>query len=113
MERHLPPLPVRILVALIVLGTIGYFVFRSLNTTPKGPLDASGTIESVTVNVSPEIAGKVKDVLVAEGQAVKMGDPLLQLDDSLLAAQRTIAASSVASAYAAAKTAQNALTTAQ
>ena len=113
MNHKLLPLPVRILIALIVLSTIGYFVFRSLNPVENGQLKASGTIESVTVNISPEIAGKVKDVLVAEGQAVKMGDPLLSLDDSLLAAQQAIAASAVDSANAAVQTAQNAQTTAQ
>lgn len=113
MNHKLPPLPVRILVALIILSTIGYFVFRSLNPVESGQLNASGTIESVTVNVSPEIAGKVNDVLVAEGQPVKKGDPLLSLDDSLLTAQRAIAASAVDSANAAVQTAQNARTTAQ
>jgi len=33
------------------------------------------------------MAGKVKEVLVDEGQGVKKGDPLLVLDDSLLTAQ--------------------------
>src|SRR5215510_6633689 len=101
MNHKLPPLPVRILLALIVLSTIGYFVLRSLNPVESGQLKASGTIESVTVNVSPEMAGKAKEVLVAEGQSVKMSDPLLHLDDSLLTAQRTIAASAVDSANAA------------
>ena len=113
MERHLPPLPVRILVALIVLGTIGYFVFRSLNTTQKGPLDASGTIESVTVNVSPELAGRVVEVLAQEGQLVKTGDPLLRLDDSLLTAQRAVASAQLDSANSAVTTAEAALASAQ
>ena len=81
---HKPPIAVRIIVLLIVLSTIGYFAFRSLKPTDSGELKASGTIESVTVNVSPEMAGKVKEVLAGEGQPVKMGDPLLYLDDSLL-----------------------------
>ena len=113
MNHKLPPLPVRIVVMLIVIGTILYFSFRSANASDSGALKASGTIESVTINVSPEIAGKVKEVLVTEGQSVKAGNPLLHLDDSLLAAQRAIAASAVDSANAAAQTAQNALTTAQ
>jgi len=113
MNHKLPPLPVRILVALIVLSTIGYFVFRSWNPVEAGQLKASGTIESVTVNVSPEMAGKVKEVLVTEGQLAKADDPLLHLDDSLLSAQRTIAASAVDSANAVVQNAQNALTTAQ
>jgi len=113
MNNNFPPLPVRILVVLIVLGTIGYFGLRSLKPTDTGQLKASGTIESVTVNVSPELAGKVKEVLVTEGQSVKMGDPLLSLDDSLLTAQRAVASAQVDSAKAALNTAQAIYATAQ
>jgi len=113
MNNNFPPLPVRILVLVIVLSTIGYFGFRSLRPADTGDLKASGTIESVTVNISPEMAGKVKEVLVAEGQSVKAGDPLLSLDDSLLTAQRAVASAQVDSAKAALVTAQAAYETAQ
>src|SRR5215207_3231637 len=113
MNNNFPPLPVRILVLLIVLSTIGYFAFRSLKPTDDGLLKASGTIESVTVNISPEMAGKVKEVLAVEGQPVKAGDPLLSLDDSLLTAQRAVASAQVNSAKAALTTAQAAYDTAQ
>src|SRR6185436_11024952 len=98
MQHKLPPLPVRILVVLIVLSTIGYYAFRSLNPPDSGDLKASGTIESVTVNISPEMAGKVTEVLAEEGQPVKTGDPLLRLDDSLLASQRAVAVAQLNSA---------------
>lgn len=113
MNRHLPPLPVRIVVALIVLSTVGYYAFRALNPVESEQLKASGTIEAVTVNVSPEMAGKVKEALIGEGQPVKVGDPLLVLDDSLLVAQRAVAVSQLDSAKAGVQTAQNALTIAQ
>ena len=113
MNRHLPPLPVRIVVALIVLSTIGYYAFRALNPVESEQLKASGTIEAVMVNVSPEMAGKVKEVLVGEGQPVHMGDALLALDDSLLVAQRAVAVSQLDSASAGVQTAQNALSIAQ
>src|SRR5258706_1527774 len=113
MNNNFPPLPVRILVILIVLSAIGYYGFRSLKPASTGQLTASGTIESVTVNVSPEMAGKVKEVLVREGQPVKAGDPLLSLDDSLLTAQRAVASAQLDSAKAALTTAQAAYDTAQ
>jgi HlyD family secretion protein len=113
MDNKFPPLPVRILILLIVLSAIGYFAFRSLKTTDSGELKASGTIESVTVNVSPEMAGKVQDVLVEEGQAIRMGDPLLSIDSSLLTAQRAVASAQVDSANAALNSAQSAYDTAQ
>src|SRR6266508_4354418 len=112
MHNRRPPLPAIILVLALVVAGI-YYGIRTLNSTDNGQLTASGTIESVVVNVSPEMAGKVKDVLADEGQSVKTGDPLLSLDDSLLAAQRTVAQSGVDSARSALLTAQSAYDMAQ
>jgi len=113
MKNSFPPLPVRILVLVIVLSTIGYYAFRSLNPADDGQLKASGTIEAVVVNVSPEMAGKVNEVLAAEGQAVQADAALLSLDGSLLTAQRAVASAQVDSAKAALNTAQSAYDTAQ
>ena len=49
---------------------------------------AEGIIESAqtsgeNINVYPEVAGTVKEILVSEGQQVKAGEPLLQIDDSI------------------------------
>ena len=113
MERNLPPLPVRIVVVLLILGTIGYFAVRSLNKPETGQLAASGTIESASVNISPEMAGKVTEVLVDEGQSVKAGDPLLHLDDSLLQSEKQTAQAALEAASAGVQTAQVGLESAQ
>ena len=113
MNHKLPPLPVRIVIGLVVLSTILYYAFRSMSVEASGELKASGTIESVVVNVSPEMPGKVKDVLVDEGQLVRMGDPLLSLDESLLAAQKAVAQSGVDSAGSALLTVESAYAMAQ
>ncbi len=49
---------------------------------------AEGIVESAqtsgeNINMYPEVAGTVKEILVSEGQQVKAGDPLLRLDDSI------------------------------
>ena len=112
MQHKLPPVPVRILLVLvIVIG--GYYAVRSWPRSDNDALAASGTIEATIVNISPEMAGKVKEVLVVEGQSVQAGDPLLRLDDSLLAAQRAVAVSQLESANVGVQAAQNALGTAQ
>jgi len=113
MERNFPPLPVRILVAIIVLGSLAYFGIRSFSNNGNGQLDASGTIESVVVNVSPEMAGKVVEVLAVEGQPVSKGDPLLRLDDSLLLSEKQTAQATLDSANAAVQTAEIALESAK
>src|SRR5215207_342237 len=112
MKYKLPPVPVRILIVLtVVIG--GYYAIRSFRGNDDASLTASGTIEATVVNVSPEMAGKVSEVLAAEGQSVKAGVPLLSLDRSLLTAQRTVAQSGVDSARSALLTAQSAYNLAQ
>jgi len=49
---------------------------------------AEGIVESaqtsgVNINIYPEVAGTVKEILVSEGQQVKAGQPLLLIDDSI------------------------------
>jgi HlyD family secretion protein len=49
---------------------------------------AEGIVESAqtsgeNINMYPEVAGTVKEILVSEGQRVRAGDPLLRLDDSI------------------------------
>jgi multidrug resistance efflux pump len=112
MPHKLPPLPVRILLVLI-LAIGGYYAVRSLQRPESSALAASGTIEATVVNVSPEMAGKVKQVLVEEGQPIKMGDLLLMLDDTLLISQRAVAVAQLDAANAGVRSAQNALATAQ
>jgi len=112
MKHKLPPVPVRLLLVLIIVVG-GYYAIRSLQGNGDGALTASGSIEATTVNVSPEMAGKAKEVLAEEGQLVKTGDPLLVLDDSLMTAQREVAQSGVDYARSALLMAQSASNLAQ
>jgi HlyD family secretion protein len=107
MSHKRPPIPALIVVALFIIIT-AYFIVTQSFDSDNGALTASGTIESTVVSISPEMAGKVKEVLVEEGQAVKNGDPLLVLDESLLAVEREVALSGVDSAGSALAMAQSA-----
>jgi len=100
-------------VIVAVLVAAGYFGYRFFSNRSDGKLHASGTIEAVQVDVSPEMSGKVKAALAEEGQSVKTGDPLLNLDDSMVKAQRDVAQAAVDSANNALTSAQNAFETAQ
>ena len=112
MQHRRPPLPVIIFVIVLLAAGI-YYGVSTLNADGNGQLSASGTIEATVMNISPEMAGKVKEVFAGEGQAVKSGNPLLALDDSLLAAQRAVAQSAVDSARSALLTAQRSFDMAQ
>lgn len=67
----------------------------------NGRLTASGTISAREVSVSPELGGKVVEVLVIEGDAVESGSPLFRLENNVLQAQREQAAAAVQGAEAA------------
>ncbi len=51
-------------------------------------LEASGTVEAVSVLVGPEAPGRVMEVYVEEGAFVEQGEPLFSLDDEILRVQR-------------------------
>ncbi len=112
MNHKRPPVQAIVIVVLLIAVSV-YFIATQILSDKNGALTASGTIEATQVNVAPEMAGKVTEVLAEEGQAVASDDPLIQLDPSLLAAQRAVAAASLESAKAGAKTAQSGLSTAQ
>ncbi len=67
---------------------------------PQGDLVVSGFIEARSVDLSTEIGGRVAALPVEEGQVVRAGDVLINLDTDLLAAQREVLAAQVAIAEA-------------
>jgi multidrug resistance efflux pump len=112
MQHKRPPIVV-IIIILLAFAAGGYLGIRALLNKPDTSLTASGSIETVEVSVSPEMAGKVTDVLAVEGATVKAGEVLFRLDDTLLQAQRAVAAAALDSAQAAAITADRAQGTAR
>ncbi len=92
MNHKRPPVPV-IVVVLLILAASAYFIITQTMGGENGALTASGFIETTRVNIAPELAGKVTEVLVTEGQPVRQGDTLMRLDGSLLNAQREVASS--------------------
>jgi HlyD family secretion protein len=75
----------------------------SVSAASAGPLQSSGTIESVEVGVASEVSGRVSEVSVDEGQPVAAGDLLVRLDGRLLEAQRRSAKAAGEAAEAAAQ----------
>ena len=111
MNHKRPPVPAIVVILLLIAISIYFFVTQA-QSQQDGTLTASGTIETVNVNIAPELAGKVTEVLADEGDPVDADTPLLHLDDSLLTAQRAVAATQLDSAIAGFQTAQSALNTA-
>jgi len=105
-----------ILIILIIaaIAVVGYWYITTRSTTPLiTTLTGSGTVETTEVAISPEVAGRVVDVSVSEGDAVKAGDTLFKLDDTLLNAQRDQAQTNLSAAQAGLDAAYTALAAAQ
>jgi len=63
-------------------------VFNPASNPYGSGIYAEGIVESVqssgqNINIYPEVAGTVKEILVREGQTVTKGTPLLQIDPSI------------------------------
>ncbi len=54
------------------------------NNKDANLINASGTVESVDVTVSSKLAGQIKQINIKEGDKVKKGDLLVELDHDLL-----------------------------
>ncbi len=102
-----------VVVVALALLVASYYGVRALTSSSQGQLKASGTIETINVEIAPEVSGQVEEVRVNEGQSVKSGDVLLTLDDGLLLQQRKVAAAGLDTAKAASQSALNALNIAQ
>lgn len=64
-------------------------VFAALgcSTSKDQNISASGTVEATETNVNAESGGKITEVLVYEGKAVKQGDVLARIDGTVQALQ--------------------------
>src|SRR5689334_8584121 len=77
-RRFLPP----VLLLLAGLGYGGYTAYRA-----RQPYEWSGTVEARLIQVGSRAGGRVKAVLVREGESVKEGQGLLELEPADLPAQ--------------------------
>ncbi|HHW04046.1 MAG TPA: HlyD family efflux transporter periplasmic adaptor subunit [Thermoanaerobacterales bacterium] len=81
----------RVYVLLLSIITTAFIFTGCAHTSEKEDLTFSGTVEADEVNVNSEIQGKITGIFVKEGDAVKKGDLLVQLDDTSLKLQEASA----------------------
>lgn len=83
---------IRPIIILILLGLALYLVLpRFLHKKDKNVIEVSGTIETTEVDASFQIQGKIKSLMVDEGERVTRGQLLAVLDTADLMHQRDIA----------------------
>jgi membrane fusion protein YbhG len=82
----------------VVLLVLGYFASRVW--IARQPYEWSGTVEARTISVGSRASGRLKEILVKEGERVKAGQPLLTFEAGDLLAQKLIAEGQLAQAQA-------------
>lgn len=78
--------PVVVVVAVVTAVLI--YLYSVSGAEEVGALQASGTVEAVEIITAPEMAGRVTEILVDEGDQVQAGDVLFRLEDDIMQAQR-------------------------
>ncbi|MEQ8200250.1 MAG: efflux RND transporter periplasmic adaptor subunit [Syntrophomonadaceae bacterium] len=89
-----------ILLVLTLLTAAGYWVYVKYLIPPTQALQASGTIEATTVNVTAKTSGTIGSLNLEEGDLVKKDQLLIELSRHDLSAQRERDARAVAAAQA-------------
>ena len=75
---------------LVVVAAGGYNAWQQSRngTLPEGIASGNGRIEAVEIDVSAKSPGRIKEILVNEGDFVKAGDVLARMDTTRLEAER-------------------------
>jgi HlyD family secretion protein len=96
-------------IALVVVslagGSVWYFLIRK-PVGPKNLIKVSGRIEGDDATVSTKIAGRIREINVREGDQVKVGQVIAQIDDEQINAREEQEESKVQQAEARVSSAQ-------
>ena len=78
-----------LLILLLLLAGGGFLYWQNefADRLPEGIVISNGRIEATQINISAKLAGRVDDVLVAEGEMVKPGQVVARLDAEEATAQ--------------------------
>ncbi len=98
--------------AILVIGVGAYVGWQRANGTglPDGIASGNGRLEAVEIDVSAKTAGLLKDILAGEGEFVKAGQALAQMDTDQLAARKRQAEAELRRAAIGIDTAQSLVT---
>jgi multidrug resistance efflux pump len=71
--------PARFIPLVLILGGLGWYGVHRWQLA-HAPYEWSGTVEARTIDLGSRAGGRIKQILVKEGDRVKAGDPLLVLE---------------------------------
>ncbi|BBK37781.1 glycoside hydrolase family 43 [Allostella sp. ATCC 35155] len=84
-------------VVALVAAAVGYFAWLQFGQSglAAGIASGNGRIEAVEIDIATRVPGRIRDILVNEGDFVTAGTPLARMDTDQLEAQRRQAAAQV------------------
>jgi HlyD family secretion protein len=96
---------------IVAVGAIVFLAWEFLKPKglPAGFASGNGRIEATEIDVDAKFAERIRDVLVHEGDLVRPGQLLVQMDTDVLMAKRREAEAQLASAIASVATAESQL----
>jgi HlyD family secretion protein len=101
-----------IVLAVIAIAGGGLYAWQELKPggLPDGIASGNGRIEAVEIDIATKIAGRIKEILVNEGDFVTAGQVLAMMDTAVLEAQRREAEAQLQQALIGIETAQSQVT---
>lgn len=98
-----------IVVVILILGSSGVLAWQKFGRTDnnKGLASGNGRIEAVEIDVAAKSAGRVKNILVREGEFVTAGQVVASMDIETLEAQLRQAEAQLQQAHSSVATAQS------
>ncbi len=102
-----------VLVAIVlILAGAGYYAWQQLRppALPAGFAAGNGRIEATEIDIAAKIPGRIKDILVDEGDFVSAGQVLAHMDTNTLDAQRREAEAQLQRAIIGVQTAESLVT---
>ena len=96
-------------IAIIAIAALLYWRFANGDALPEGIVSGNGRIEAVEIDVSAKAPGRIRDIIVDEGDFVKAGQIVAHMDSDSLLAQRAEAEARVQQAFNAIEIAQSQL----
>lgn len=73
-----------------IVGVVGYLAWQKAtdNSLPEGIASGNGRLEAVEIDISTKTPGRIREILVREGDFVTAGQVLARMDTTQLEAQR-------------------------
>ncbi|CEG58619.1 HlyD family secretion protein [Legionella fallonii] len=76
------------ILGILVIVIVGFIIWYNYLTSKNANIiSGNGRIEATEINIAPRMPGKVKDIFVDEGDYVKVGQVLVQMETDVLDAR--------------------------